>query len=376
MTELKIISEGKDNGDGVIMSGRTRRGTDIYCLGVPLFYSMGGDWDLGPTWCYVIAGKKVTLVDTGQFGKFDVLKAMLEKAGFSLKDIERVIITHGHEDHDGNIPEVIEATGAKLWAHFAYENMVAYYPGINDGAARPDFPGSCRCCLMPDKFNASCRSYHQKRSHLKVDQVVGGDGTVSFTGDFRFMSTPGHSPDAICTILEDEVVFTGDTVLATITPHPSLMLEYLVNRRILPSQYAIDNTSYGLMVYIRSLNEIKNSCKEVDLLLPGHRLYEKGRINLLKPVERAEEIIRFHKERCANILGIMREKVMGLEEISIELFPSRLRAGFGRFLSQREVMSHLELMAECGDITWVDKNNFASRTTGSKNYTDFFSKFI
>lgn len=45
MTELKIISEGKDNGDGVIMSGRTRRGTDIYCLGVPLFYSMGGDWN-------------------------------------------------------------------------------------------------------------------------------------------------------------------------------------------------------------------------------------------------------------------------------------------------------------------------------------------
>jgi len=67
---------------------------------------------------------------------------------------------------------------------------------------------------------------------------------------------------------------------------------------------------------------------------------------------------------------------MGLEEISIELFSSRLRAGFGRFLSQREVISHLELIAECGDITWVDQNNFASRATGSSNYRDFFNRYI
>jgi len=374
LQQFKILKQDKPNGDGSIMKYRTRRGTDIYCIGVPLYYDSGGDWDLGPSWCYVVTGDKLTLIDTGQFDKFDVLISMLGQAGFNIKDIQRVIVTHGHEDHDGNLPEVLAASGAELWAHYAFDNMAAYHEDIHDGAAHPEFPGSCRTCLMPAQFNANCRSYHRKRSQLKTTCQI-NEGNPSPDSRFRFLLTPGHSPDSLCSIFEDEVVFSGDTLLASITPHPSLMLEYYCNRRILPEGYGGDNGAYGLIAYIRSLDKLQKQCRDTQLLLPGHRLYEKGQPNYLKPAERAAEILRFHVERCGNILRILDGRVLDLDQISIELFEPRLRKGFGKYMSHREVMSHLELMAIQGDIAWADGPDFPSRATGSDNYRQFFSQY-
>ncbi len=376
MQKFEILKQGKTGGEGVIMKYRTRRGTDIYCLGAPLFYESGGDWSLGPSWCYVVTGEKTTLIDTGQFDKFDMLTDLLGQAGFDVKDIKRVIISHGHEDHDGNLLEMIEASGAELWAHFAFENMAAYHEDIHDGAAHPEFPGSCRTCLLPDQFNNHCRPYHRRRSRVKATLAIKGED-ASPDSRFRFLLTPGHSPDSLCSIFEDEVVFSGDTLLASITPHPSLMLEYYCNRRILPEGYGDDNSAYGLISYIRSLDKLQKQCADTELLLPGHRLYERGEPHYLKPAERAAEILRFHVERCGNILRILDGRVLDLDQISIELFEPRLRKGFGKYLSHREVMSHLELLALHGDIAWAGGGpEFKSRATGNDNYKKFFQQFV
>lgn len=373
MSKFEIISKGKDNGVNLILRYKTRRGTEITCLGVPLSYESEDDWGLGPTWCYVVHKDPVTLIDTGQFDKYDVLKGLMEKAGVNIAGIKRVIVTHGHEDHDGNLPEVIEDSGAEIWGHFAYENMISYHADVDDGAAHPGFPGSCRTCMMPDKFNRVCIPYHEKRSRLKQGYKIGNNGEQA-NKDYRFIATPGHSPDSVCTIFENEVVFAGDTVLPSITPHPSLMLEYYVQRRILPQEYRSSNISHGLMAYINSLREVKKQCGDTSILLPGHRLFEKGEINYLQPAARAAEIIDFHGERCGNILKTLDKKVLSLEEISIEIFPPRLRKGYGRFLAQREVMSHLELLAIHGDIEWADGQSFKSKRTGSENYKKYFER--
>jgi len=227
---------------------------------------------------------------------------------------------------------------------------------------------------MPEQFNTACRPYHRKRSRLKTTFQI-REGTPSADSRFRFLLTPGHSPDSLCAIFEDEVVFGGDTLLATITPHPSLMLEYYCNRRILPEGYGGDNGAYGLMAYIRSLDKLNKQCRDTELLLPGHRLFEKGRPNYLRPADRAAEILRFHIERCGNILRILDGRALDLDQISIELFEPRLRKGFGKYLSHREVMSHLELLAVQGDVAWVDGPTFSSKSTGSENYKNFFKQF-
>ena len=57
-----VVVEGKENGEGMIIHSQTRKGTEIYGLGIPNVY-MDYDWSLGPTWCYLIMGKKKTLID-------------------------------------------------------------------------------------------------------------------------------------------------------------------------------------------------------------------------------------------------------------------------------------------------------------------------
>jgi hypothetical protein len=107
----------------------------------------------------------------------------------------------------------------------------------------------------------------------------------------------------------------------------------------------------------------------------GHRLFEHGSINYLKPAERAKEVIYFHRERCENILKILGSRILNLEEISVELFPPRLRKGWGKYMARREVMSHLELLADLGDVEWADGKNFTSRATGQRGYNSYFDTF-
>jgi glyoxylase-like metal-dependent hydrolase (beta-lactamase superfamily II) len=373
--KFEVIHNGKESGEGMIILYRTRKGTEIYCLGVPLSYDSNEDWGLGPTWCYLIKGETTVLIDTGQFDRFEALQSMLHIIGCEERNIDHIVVTHGHEDHDGNVPEVMQAGGAKLWAHFAFDSMISYHPEIDDGASHPDFPGSCRCCLLPSEFNHRCLHYHAKRSRVKTDFPI-KDGSGSPLRDLRFILTPGHSPDSLCAVFQDEVLFGGDTLLATITPHPSLMLEYFANRRILPEGYGKDRDAYGLMAYISSLDKLQKECRDIGLLLPAHRLFEKGKMNYLRPAERANEIIGFHSDRCGNILKILGKRVLGLDEISADLFEPRLRKGWGRYLSQREVMSHLELLAVCGDVEWVEGEKFTSKAIGWDNYREYFRRYI
>ncbi len=68
-----IIVQGKDNGDGMVIHYQTTKGTDIMGLAVPNIIAYS-DWDLGPTWCYLILDKKTTLIDTGRFGNFEIIQ--------------------------------------------------------------------------------------------------------------------------------------------------------------------------------------------------------------------------------------------------------------------------------------------------------------
>ena len=55
----EIIVSGKENGEGMLVRYRTARDVDIFGfgLGMPNIYS-DTDWDLGPTWCYLVLGNK------------------------------------------------------------------------------------------------------------------------------------------------------------------------------------------------------------------------------------------------------------------------------------------------------------------------------
>lgn len=370
-----VIIRGKANGEGMVVRYRTTKGTYIFGFGVPNIY-VGTDWDLGPTWCYLILGHKTTLIDAGRWGNCQVLGDLLRSIGKGFSDIDRIVITHSHEDHDGNLAEILAETNAELWAHTIYRQMISYHPHIKDGALHPELPGSCRLCRMPETVYKNCLPYHKARSSLKVDYLIGGDEKLP-GDDLSFLFTPGHSPDSLCIVLENEVIFTGDTLLPDITSNPSLAYAYQVNWRILPEEYRQSNTVYGLMNYIRSLNKIAYlPIQPLKATFPAHRLFYNGRFNLLDSSERAREIIQFHISRCSDILEIVSNKTAVIEDIVVQHFTPSQLVGIGRMLAENEIRAHLEIMETCGDVHWAGQNSDIIQRTGTTNSLSAIAAYL
>ena len=111
MLETEILKRGDDSGNGTLIKYTSTTGAVIKAIGVP----QSRQSTLGPTWCYVVEGDDLTLVDPGCYGSVSYLEQRLEQIGRSLNDVDRIVVSHGHMDHDGSCPPVIQKSGAELW---------------------------------------------------------------------------------------------------------------------------------------------------------------------------------------------------------------------------------------------------------------------
>lgn len=358
---VEVVRQGNADGNGMVLRLTTQADVEIYVIAVP----QDGDSHTGPTWSYLFEEDALTLIDPGATGSFSALADGVQYAGYEIKDIERVIITHGHADHDGSVAQLVEESGAKLWAHDIYPYLLPYDP--RDIQLRPTSPIKQEMVRVVAAQKVGPPSsplrdgYLARRQGLEVEHLIQAEEK---SGNLTFLHLPGHSPDHICIMLNG-LVFTGDHVLPEISPHPTMKTQYAPEvKQGLPARYHDENQSFGLARYIRSLQAIADLGADVGVM-PAHRLFNKTRFNFDSAL-RAGEIIQHHARRLGDILERIGPEPTSLESITRRTFERRKLAGLNLFAALTEVVAHVEFLEDAGDLKVTEEHLL--RRTGRDNY--------
>ncbi|MEU4744088.1 MBL fold metallo-hydrolase [Actinosynnema sp. NPDC023658] len=140
-------------------------------------------------------GDALTVVDTGTTGHAAQIAA--------LGRIERIVLTHCHDDHIGSAAELRELTGAPVHAH------PAEAPVIRGDAPPPPFDIPPEERELFDRITPGV----PLAPRSPVDREVDEGDVLDFGGGARVLSIPGHTPGSIALHLpEHGILFTGDTV--------------------------------------------------------------------------------------------------------------------------------------------------------------------
>jgi len=359
------INKGDDSGNEMVVKFHLPSGLEIFGLPTKNFY--GGHWDLGPTWNYVVMADKPFLVDSGRFGQGKNLLRMMESAGVKAEDLDFVMISHGHEDHDGGLAELEKATNMKVKAHVIYELLMRKYPFFSPPGHKADFPAKCWHCPMPESFYArNCLDYHQVLQELAVEPI--GDGDKLLASGIRTFHLPGHSPDCLAVLLGDEAIIVGDVVLPDITPWPTREVLFDEVAEVIKPSYTAAEAIFGLRRFIKSLKKLGIIAEKYPdlLVLPAHRLYHRGRWKGIDLAARVSDLLQHHVQRCAAIIDILQDGPKTSEQIASAHFEERLLEGFGRLMAVNEVISHVELLIACGDLMAVNASEYS--LTGKRNF--------
>jgi glyoxylase-like metal-dependent hydrolase (beta-lactamase superfamily II) len=268
-------------------------------------------------------------------GRFDL-------AGFKLRHVHTVVVTHSHIDHFGASGRVRVKAGANVVTSSTFRTWwdpTDVGEAELEDAPQPDRRAPWRLTTpWGGKHPAPPRRVRLKYRLLRPlmkkwfatpsPSVRLEDAETIKLGKREWVSvhTPGHTPDHLCLFdPEGGVLLSGDHVLPTITPHIS----------------GIDAGPDPLTDFFASLDKVAE-LEGVTRVLPAHGHPFDDLVG------RVKDIHRHHEER----LGRLRDAVERLgeapvEELSKHLFRER---SWGP-MANSETYAHLEHLRLSGEAT-------------------------
>ena len=297
---------------------------------------------LGHVNCYAMEDERgFAIMDPGMPGAehFETLQAALRRAEIPMHRIHSVIVTHSHPDHFGGAMRVRHESGADIIAHQRFRTM---FEPVESGDADPEqmsadgvsieeviarSPMGRKAPWGGNNYEPLDAADRQRMLDRIGDPMFHAKPTVRLEDADHLMlakrrwvalHTPGHTSDHLCLFdPETGVLFSGDHVLPTITPHISGM------------HYGSD----PLSEYFASLRRVAR-LPGVTQVLPahGHPFHDLAR--------RVDEIIEHHDERLDTLLKAAAEyeRPASVAELMRRLFRER---SWGS-MAESETFAHLE----------------------------------
>lgn len=148
---------------------------------------------------YIIAGRRLYLIDAGVDGAEKAVGSYLESIGRRMEEVDAILLTHSHPDHIGAADKICNETGCRVYA-CAWERD--WIENIDKQFADRPIPNFYRL------VNHSVRITDIIRDgdilHLEEDITI------------RVINACGHSPESLAyNFLEERALFTGDAIPAT-----------------------------------------------------------------------------------------------------------------------------------------------------------------
>jgi glyoxylase-like metal-dependent hydrolase (beta-lactamase superfamily II) len=267
---------------------------------------------------------------------WQALQAGLARTGYAVGDIRAILVTHIHPDHYGLAGRVREESGAWIGLH---EHEAASLPR-RAGTAEAIVTASRRWlerCGAPEseypEVLGTAAWYQPLLAMPEPDRLLRDGDKVDLPGwELRTVWTPGHTPGHLCFYdPARELLFTGDHILARISPNISVHPGEPTN---------------PLAAYLRSLDAVRGYA--VDEVLPAHEFRFRGL------AERLDELGAHHEARLAELLGLVRAQPRQTTwQLAAGLTWSRewpRVRGFMRRSAVGETLAHLVLLEHRGAV--------------------------
>jgi len=273
-------------------------------------------------------GDRVTLVDCGVWrpdlpdGGLGAVEAGLEAAGYSVRDVSRIVVTHAHIDHYGLTGRLMELTGAELMMHALTDLDCEKYRHPDTARARRRDTYADHGVSEAERTDLAdhlTRWLPYLHSVVEASRRLRGGEELLIGGDpWQVVHTPGHSLGHVCLWSAARgVLLSGDHLLPGITP---------------PVSFERGFDADPLRSYLDSLRTI--AALRPRLVLPGHGA------PFGDAVGRIDAILRTKLRRLEAIRRAIQERPSTVTELADRLVVKAVLA-HQRQLAISETLAHI-----------------------------------
>lgn len=282
-------------------------------------------------------GDRVTIVDCGVWrpqvpdGGLAALEAGLEGAGYAVRDVSRILVTHAHIDHYGLAGALMERTGAELVMHAMTDLDCEKYRHPDTARARRRDTYADHGVSEVERADLAdhlTRWLPYLHSVVEASVRLRGEEELAIGGDrWTVVHTPGHSLGHVCLWSPDRgVLLSGDHLLPGITP---------------PVAFERGFDADPLRSYLGALRRVADL--RPRLVLPGHG-EPFGDV-----VGRIEAIVRNKLRRLQRVRRAIADRPSSVVELADQLVSKAILA-HQRQLAINETLAHIAFLRWCAVV--------------------------